>query len=265
MLIFIYSDFSSIFEEIIDSIKSNHCVKTTKDPAQANIALILMERPIKKITEFLDRYPDLSILTTMIPHDFEDKRVYFLNSRMRDLHVNCFVNYLWQLKNKISHINMKLCYSKLNLKTEVMEAISVVSMLVDIDSINFSISFNKNAVYVSGYDTKRNITVSCYVNNGGNDFYEEMEVITIYGERYKLTGSDELGPHSYGERYCASWQTTLNEVFQKNGYYQENNDLIILKVKGSFRNFTEGRRPLSGPENGRRGLGGSSGDRYGIS
>lgn len=264
MLIFIYSDYSSIFKEIIDSIKSIYYVQIVKDPVQASIALVLMERPIRKITDLLDSYPHLSVLTTMIPHDFKDKRVYFLNSRMRDLNVNCFVNYLWQLRNQISHVDIKICYSKnLNLKTEVMEAMSVVSMLVGIGSINFRFSFNDNAVHVSGYDRERNITVSCYVNNGGSDaFYEEIEVITRRGERYVLTGSDELGPHSYEERYCASWQTILEEVSQKNRYYQQNIDLIILKVKGPSRSSTGGgRRPPSRPENGRPGLGRSNGVR----
>lgn len=259
IFVFIYSDYRlGIFKEIIDSITSTHTFSIVNDAHKAHVALVLFERPIKKITDLLNSYPHLSVLTTMIPHDFNDDRVFFLNSRMRDLSVNTFVNYLWSLRNQISHIDIKMCYPNvLNVKTEVMEALSIVSMLVGVSSLNVRFSFNDSGAHASGYDRDRNLTTSCYVNTGAqSSFYEEIQVITRDGQRYTLTGSDRLGQHTYEERYGSAWQTIVEEAAHKHRYYQQNIHLIILKVKGP----TRGRGPAtsSRPERGRSTSGISS-------
>lgn len=250
MSIYILSDHTSISDEITSSIRDSFT--TVQDPHKALVALILVKKPIKVISNMLAKYRHLAIITTMIPHDFNNDRVFFLTSRIKDMSINCFVNYLWPLRSHISHIDTKMCYSnKLNVKTEIMEALSVVSMLVDIAPMNIRISLNDWGAHVSGYDERQNLTTSCYVNKNStyNSFYEQIEVIMRDGQRYALRGSDELGQHTYEERYGAAWQTIVKDTLNRNRYYQQKLTMIILKVKGPTGTPNETTTPW--PEGGR--------------
>lgn len=243
-MIVVYLDRShSFFNEIARSFSDCSLVD---NPSDAKLALVLVASPVSKIESLLKEHPHLLILTPVIPHDFNDERVYYLNGRCRDLDMNCFVNHLWDIRSTIVHIDVKIGYnSSINLRTEAMEALSVISMLIpfDVSKLNVRMSFNEHNVHVSCYERAENFTASCYITKESNDtFFEEVTVFTLGGGRYTLDAGD-MGAHTYAERYAAAWQTIMEEtLWQRKRTYQIGVKKLISKTKGSSSRFNRKRR-----------------------
>ena len=214
------------------------------------MALVLNERPVHKIEQLLTKYPHLTILTTMTPYLFNNDRVFFLNGRRRDLNINCFVNYLWDVRHRINHIDIKIGYNtSIDLRTEAMEALSVIAMLIvfDVSKLTVHMSSNNDGCHMSCYERSENFTASCYITRKSpSTFFEEITVFTTDGRRYTLNGGD-VGAHSYAERYGAAWQTILEETLKdKKRTYQQNIEQLILKVKGASTGVFGNRDPYRG-------------------
>lgn len=221
-------------KEIAESIASH--TKLVRNASDATLALVLNQHPVKKIERLLAEYPKLKVLTTMTPHDFRDPRVFFLNSRCRDLDVNCFANYLWDIQNLVTHIDMKMGYGpSINLRTEAMEALSVIDLLTGFNmaDLNVRFSFNDNGLHMSCYERGSNFTASCFITRVSEaTFFEEISVFTSDGGRFTLD-SGEMGNHTYAERFGAAWQTIVDETEGGNRNHQKNIKQLVLKVKGA--------------------------------
>lgn len=197
----------------------------------ADVAVVLYRRPVHKVMHLLSAFPDLLIICPMTPHEFNDRRVYFMNSRMRDLSINVFVNTLCDLRGDITHVDIRMTNPEVNLESEVMEALSVVNMLHHLEDVSVRLTFNDNGVHASCADRSRNFTASCYVGVGDR-FFEEISVFTKSHGKFTL-GSDDTAPHTYAERYSGAWDTVVKEVRQRNRFYQKK---ITSKVKRSLNN-----------------------------
>lgn len=206
-------------------INNNEIVDNIND---ATIVAVFYTKNIVKFVEMLlSKYKDIKILIEMIPYNFNSKRVFMLNTKMRDMCIRIFNNNIYGLD--ISHVDISLVHDKISLRSEVMNALSLVGVIMGWDNyrdnLKLRFSYNDDNVHVSGYARGINFTLSIFISLSSNEFHETIKVYTKNDGIFTL--DNDIHTHSYSERYGAAIQNVINDIIENNYYYQENLNLIV--------------------------------------
>lgn len=222
----------SHYKEIMNSIT---CIKVN-NLGDADVIVVLKKTKelnhcielIRKRTLFT---PILTTLTTNVIGNY----VYFFNLKLVDIHFNNLRNYLSDILNDITHIDIQLAYKHLNTRTEILDMITYVDSLIDIGKLTLRHSYNDNCAHITGYNRRENITVSCFVSNNSNFFNENLTIYTRSNGIFKLNG-DGLGEHTYIERYGVAIDSIVENVCSNKTFIKQNRTKnTILKFNGSSR------------------------------
>ena len=254
-----YVDYSiSFFKEIAESVKQRtHVVSETRNLLDANLALVLQKPShIKQtITEIRKNSIYVPILTTpnstLLDHSF---CIYYFNDRLMDLNTNIFLNNLSGLSDDIIHIDCQFQYRGINLRSEMVGILSLISEIKCRPLPNLKYSFNgNNCLHLTGYDNDRTFTFSCFISNCSEDggFLETITVYTKHNGIFKLGPSDGLGRHVYSERYGACWDTAVQTLCDSSGdlgLLKQDKIVNMLKVDRSL-----GGAPIGGGPGPKRG------------
>lgn len=219
---------------VLNELFSNFQI--TDNLVDADIVAVLYTRNlVKTVEKLLSQYSHYKILIEMTPHDFKNDRVFMINSKSRDLSIITLKNNVSGLE--ISHIDLVLVHYDMNLKAEVMNALTLIGELIGwyfYEQLKLRFSYNNYSVHVSGYVRERNFTLSIFISNTGINFNEIITIFTRHEGIFKLDNDNH--DHSYGERYGAAIEKIVNEAMQNNRYYQYNIPLVIKSCASSISN-----------------------------
>jgi hypothetical protein len=244
----IFADWSQ-HNPILNELLTNKLVvvDTLKD---ADVVAVFFSRNVVRFVENLLTKPghNFNILIEPIPHDFNSNRVHMINTKLRDLCIANYKNYLFGLE--VVHIDFSFVYRGLNLKAEVINCLSVVGDIIGWENydnrLKLRFSYNDNSVHVSGYIREMNFTLSIFISNTMFQGYNETIKVFTKSDGIFTLDSDNHD-HNYGERYGAAIQKILEESVQNNHYYQFKLKSVIkscLGPGGSKR--TVNKTPRSG-------------------
>lgn len=196
--------------------------------SNASVLVVIEGTPCaRRIESLLVKYPE-KIIVTNVPF-FLHPRVFYTNFTARDLDLMALSNYLYS--EHVVHVDVKMRGPALSHDTQVVEGLHVVLDIIGprcFEECKVRFSFNKNAVHVSGYHTKMNLTFSIYVQSAGCVYEERVEVHTPR-DTWRLNA-----PRcTFAERYACAFQCILRDAHEGRRYYQDKLRLIYDKFSPS--------------------------------
>lgn len=229
-----------VFHSIDRSIDLNNdiarCIgNNVKHIVDADIALVLHpQRHLKeKIASIRHHSPTIPVMTiTNDPSILEcDNMIFPLHSRLFDLSVMTFLNYIRNIRHDVVHVDCQVASKGLHLKSEVTEQLLVVDHIHDVSKTTLRFSFNDhNSVHVSGY-SDGNFSLSCFVSNCSENFCESFTVYTKSNGIFHLKAPYECIQSSYQERYGAAWERCVKTCTTRHKKIVVN---VLSKINGSF-------------------------------
>jgi hypothetical protein len=196
------------------------------------VAVFYSRNLINTVEDLLKNTSKCKILIEMTNYDFNNNRVFMINNKIRDLCIANFKNNIFGLEP--AHVDIQFTHKNLNLRAEVMNCLLVTGDIIGWKNYNEKLqlrfSYNNDSVHVSGYIREQNFTLSIFISNTGINFNETITVYTRYDGIFKL--SNDYHEHTYEERYAASFQKLIGEVFSNDNYYQFYIPLVIKSCLG---------------------------------